>query len=208
MKTLTVTSFLFCLLLAACNENRSANNSYGTVEDSIASQEFPILIEGGTKTVYRFGRMTPRGLKFFLDTVENRGDGILLPDSLKSTFLFPLSLSAEERESTPCIIAVSLPGFWEETIFGKIDTTGRLYMNYKDQEIQFSATQDVVLKPGEWSGVFRNDSIEVRISTVLRETEIGDHLAGKGNIMLWERNKLIEEQEIFFVYNKKQIIAR
>jgi hypothetical protein len=195
-------SFIILLTLAACKDNYSEATESDTDVDSLSSVQSPILIEDGSKAVYRFGKMTPRGMKYFFDTVDVKDQGIVLPDSLALTFLSPLSMSGQERDSVPGIIAISLPGFWEETIFGKIDHAGQLHITYID-EIQLAPANDVVFKPGDWSGVFRNDSITVRLTIVLSETADSDHLAGKGKLFLLDKNKLMEEQEVFLVYDKR-----
>jgi hypothetical protein len=201
---------MFCWLMAGCTKphadtHNADNDMAGAYADSIASLQFPMLIEGGTKVVYKFGKMTPRGLKFFLDTTDYHG-GTPLPDSIKKSFIFPLSLSNLERDTIPCVIAWSRPGEWHETIIGVIDNNSSLRMNYKNRELYTLPVSDFAFKPGAWSAVFRNDSIEVDISAVLEDTKVGDHLGGKGKIRLMERNKLIEDEDIFVVYNKKQMI--
>jgi hypothetical protein len=77
----TVISLILLLSVIACRDDRPREISYAEEEE-----EFPIVIEGGTKVVYQVGKMTPRGLKFYLDTVDTRGRIIQLPDSVRSTF--------------------------------------------------------------------------------------------------------------------------
>lgn len=186
---ISVTALFICLLLTGCLKDHTRykiSDSQKLAGDSAASGQFPLFIDGGTKVVYQFSKMTPRGLKFFLDTLDYSADSFLLPDSVKPTYLFPLVISETERNAVPGIMAISLPGFWEETIFGIFDNTWRLKLNYRNKEIIFSPTIPPVFKPGEWSGVFRCESADVKINAVLNDTKIGDHLAGKGNLQLWE----------------------
>lgn len=201
--------FIFCLsfsVLAACRVNAPEDAHTKTDVDSLSSIQFPLLIEGGTKAVYQFGKMTPRGLKYFLDTIDVKSDQrIGLPDSLRLTFLSPLSMSGQERDTIPGIIAISRPGYWEETIFGKIDHTGMLHVNYID-EIQLAPASELSFKPGDWSGAFRKDSVTVRLNAVLSDTPDGEHLAGKGRLFLLDNNKLIEEHSVIIVFDKRSAI--
>jgi hypothetical protein len=146
--------------------------------------------------------MTPRGLKLFLDTVDYSPDSFLLPDSINPKYLLPLPISMEERDSIPGIIAISLPGFWEETIFGVIGSNGRMRMLYKGRELQVSSIRDLSPGKGSWSGVFRNDSMEVKISAILSDTKIGDHLGGNGKLTILENHTLMEEEDVFVVFEK------
>lgn len=202
---------IFGWLMIACRNNPSDTSEGMAMDDnyadSIAAVQFPILIEGGTRAVYKFAKMTPRGLRFFLDTVDYHGE-TLIPDSIKKSFIFRLSISNIERDTVPCVIAVSKPGYWNETIIGTIGNNGYLRMNYKNTELRIFRVGELVFKPGNWSAVFRNDSIKVELSAELEDTKIGDHLGGKGRIRLLEKNKLIEDEEIFVVYNKHQIITQ
>lgn len=199
----------FCWFVSGCGSTPQDSNNgttkADTYADSIASMQFPVLIEDGTRAVYRFAKMTPRGLKYFLDTVDYRGD-ILLPDSIQKSFIFPLALSNVERDTVPCVIAVTKPGYWNETIIGVIDNNGYLRMNYKNMEMRIFSERELEFKPGNWSAIFRNDSIEVQLAAELEDTKIGDHLGGKGRMRLLVGRKLIEEEEIFVVYNKHQSI--
>jgi hypothetical protein len=203
MRASGIISFITVLTLAACSDTSSTDTGTSQNVDSLSLVQFPVLIEGGAKAVYRFGKMTPRGLKYFFDTVDVSNREVILPDSLKLTFLSPLSMSGLERDSIPGIIAISLPGFWEETIFGKIDETGQLHIHYIE-EILLAPANDNSIKAGNWSAVFRNDSVTVRVTADLTETKDGDHIAGKGRLFLLDRNRLMEEQDVFVVFEKKE----
>jgi hypothetical protein len=63
-----------CCLLPGCTSrdaiDRIANDCSGAKTDTI---QFPMLIDGGTRIVYQFGRMTAdKGLKLYYDTVPYR----------------------------------------------------------------------------------------------------------------------------------------
>jgi hypothetical protein len=81
MKTTVVTLIQF-MALGACRNNHSTEISCAETD----AQQFPISIEGGTKLVYQVGQMTPRGLKFHLDTIDAQGSILVLPNSVKSAF--------------------------------------------------------------------------------------------------------------------------
>lgn len=191
---------LFCLFATACKEQVATHNRNGL--DTPRFENFPILIEGGSRAVYQIGKMTPRGLKYFLDTVDVKDQRFVLPDSMRLTFLSPLNMKGDERQSAPGIIAISQPGFWEETIFGIIDDTGYLRINYNN-EIELAPQNNSAFNANNWSGVFRNDSITVRITADLSETKDTEHLAGQGRLFLIKREKLIEEQKVILVVDKK-----
>jgi hypothetical protein len=74
--------FLFgSMLLSACRDNRPPEIMYASELDTI---EYPVLIDGGKRIVYKVGQMTPRGLKYYLDTTDVNNSKILLPDSAES----------------------------------------------------------------------------------------------------------------------------
>lgn len=61
------------LILAGCTNrdalDRIAENDFNRGADTV---KYPVLIEGGTKIVYQFGRMTAdKGLKLYYDTIPN-----------------------------------------------------------------------------------------------------------------------------------------
>jgi hypothetical protein len=192
-------------LIAACRNNTNSDGAGDVEEKTLAagtdSLQFPILIEGGTKVVYQVGRMTPdKGLKFYLDTADYREGR--LPDSLKITSLFPLSLSGPERDTALCVIVIDQQGYWHETILGTIDKTSRLRLKYANEEIYLQPLNEVLFKEGQWSAVFQDNILKVKISVVLEDTKIGDHLTGQGELRLWRENKLMEQKSIFLIYSK------
>jgi hypothetical protein len=69
------------LALVACAENRPPE-----VICEVDAQAFPITIDGGSKVVYQVGKMTPRGLKFHLDTTDTPNNIIVLTDSVSAVF--------------------------------------------------------------------------------------------------------------------------
>jgi hypothetical protein len=202
----TVT-FVICLSIAAACRNNTRNDGAdnmeeGTLAADVDSLQFPILIEGGKKIVYQVGRMTPdKGLKLYLDTVAYT-EG-MLPDSLKITSLFPMFLSASERDNVSCVIVMNQQGYRNETILGTIEKDSRLHLKYKNEEIYLRALQEVLFKEGQWSAAFQNESLQVKISAALENTIPGDHLAGRGELWLWHNDKLTEHRNIFLVYTKQ-----
>jgi hypothetical protein len=67
-------SLLTCLLILAGCTNRDATDRIATYDpyQKADTSEYPILIDGGTKIVYQFGRMTAdKGLKLYYDTIPN-----------------------------------------------------------------------------------------------------------------------------------------
>ena len=202
MERLTVLTITICLALAGCRE-RSSSRVVPVSDSADTSTQFPLSIEGGTRIVYRFGKMTPRGLKYFYDTVDVNDKPLALPDSVQVTFLSPINLDVSERENLPCVIAISVPGMWEETIFGVIDDNGILHLNYIS-EIELKPTTKIDFQPGNWSATFQDDAVEVRISALLSNTAVGDHLSGKGKLTVTDHGKLTEDHEVFLVYNKRK----
>jgi len=54
------------------------------VVSKIDSTEYPLLIDGGNKVVYQFGKMTAdKGLKLYLDTITFAEAELHLRDSLR-----------------------------------------------------------------------------------------------------------------------------
>lgn len=190
------------LAIAGCQERPASFDELANDKaDSIISIQFPIRIEGGSRIVYRFTKMTPRGLKYFYDTVDAKNLRLDLPDSVRVTFLSPINLSSNERENSPAIIAISIPGMWEETVFGFIDDKHVLHLNYTS-EMELTPITEINFQPGDWSSRFQNNEVEVTISASLADTPVGDHLAGKGKLILTDNGKLTEEHEIFLVCDK------
>jgi hypothetical protein len=83
MKAVLLVVLLIFSLLIACKENRPPEISYAMGADSLLSLDFPVLIEGGNKVVYKIGKMTPRGMRFYLDTIENKESRMILRDSVR-----------------------------------------------------------------------------------------------------------------------------
>jgi hypothetical protein len=203
--------WLTCLLLlfGCAKDPGTAERVEVARVGSIDSIQFPILIEGGTKIVYQIGHMTPdKGLKLFLDTVEYSPGNNVLSDSLKLTSLFPLLLSVSEKDSAACLVIESQPGYSEEIVFGLIDTDGRLRINYRSEDIYFRPMEKLVFDIGGWSSTFRSDSLEIHISSKLKDTPFGDYLAGAGKLRLTRGSRLLEEKNIFLLRSKNQLMAR
>lgn len=201
-RRISLAIFCLCFLLAGCKE-QSPSGNMSENDSTDGSIEFPLAIEDGKRVVYRFAKMTPRGLRYFYDTVDVHQSRFALPDSVHVTFLSPINLDARDRENSPAVIAISIPGMWEETIFGVIDDDHVLHLNYIN-EIELKPTNNIEFQPGNWSATFEGNGVKVEISASLTDTSVGDHLAGKGKLILTEKGNLTEQHEIFIVYKKNQ----
>ncbi|HEY0741271.1 MAG TPA: hypothetical protein VGD40_07415 [Chryseosolibacter sp.] len=193
------------IFIASCGETKQPEHAQvmapGTGSINLDSIQFPRLIDNGKKVVYQFTKMTPRGPRVFLDTVDYNPRQAAL-DSLHAKFLFPLELSEEERNTSPGIIGVSIPGVWEEAIFGTIDENQKLKINYRNTEHQLTARGKLSFNAGDFNTTFENDQIQIRLASSLSETPTKTHFSGKGRMQIFENNRLIQEADVFVVLAK------
>jgi hypothetical protein len=99
MKALSMKSiitFLFiCFLFSAC-DNDQRREVMASIPEEETEENYPLLIEGGTKLVYQLGQMTAdKGLKLYYDTMPYPAEWLHLPDSIK------LQLSVQEADMEP-----------------------------------------------------------------------------------------------------------
>jgi hypothetical protein len=203
MKTFYALMIMGSGAFISCQRPRTIEQPLATEKNALGmdSLEFPRVIDNGKRIVYQFSKMTPRGLRFFLDTVENSGS-VLVLDSLNARYLFPIGLTTNERNSAPGILAISLPGDYEETVFGMIDENDQLRINYKSQERSLSSPDPILFRSGAWSAIFQEGRLlQVRITCQLRKTAAGDHLAGKGQMKIFENDFMMQQTEIVMVCN-------
>jgi hypothetical protein len=189
------------VLLAACwfgDSKDSADTPLGTTTASNA--DYPFVIDGGKRIVYQFAKMTPRGLRYFVDTVAYHEDPERFT-ALNPNYLFPLDLTDHERNNAPGIIAFSLPGYFEETVFGLIDDKHQLIIRYKDVQMALTPKGPIPFKNPDFLASFQNDSIKAELKVKLEDTKTGAHRAGKGQLVLFEDNILAKQFEIFLVAN-------
>jgi hypothetical protein len=194
-------TIIFSCLIFGCTKSERANDESEVTTDSLSALQFPIVIEGGKRIVYQFSKMTPRGPIYFLDTVANTAAGLNLA-SLKPNFLFPIALTEEERNAAPAIIAISLPGYFEETVFGVIDSRDRLRMRYKDSELYLQASEKVSYRDSFFKSSFTDDALQVIVDAALTETSTGTHYAGAGHLTILEQDSVVQKCEIFLVCKK------
>jgi hypothetical protein len=192
-------TFFAAIFFVACNKPQPHGDKALALSDTLQTLEFPILIDGGKKVVYQFSKMTPRGPRYFLDTVEY-APGLDL-GGLVSNSLFPLQLSESQRNEAPGIIAISLPGYFEETIFGLIDERDRLRINYKGTEMALPALRKINFKNSVFETTFQSDALNIQLTALLGQTATGTHRAGKGKLIISENARVIQESEIFLVCN-------
>lgn len=190
---------LFVIL--GCRSDHNPQHDMTLRNDSIKNVEYPIVIDGGKRIIYQFSKMTPRGPVYFLDTVDNNAASLNI-DSLNPNFLFPLSLSDDERNHARGIIAISLPGYFEETVFGVLDSDNRLRMRYKNREVYLQANEEIRYNKPIFKSSFKHDSLEVVVDAALKETVTGTHFAGAGVLTVRENESLTRQHHVFVVCKK------
>lgn len=168
-------------------------------QDTLNNTHFPILIDSGKRIVYQFSKMTPRGPRYFLDTMDV-SEGLSIP-SLSVNYLFPLAVSAEERSLSPGIIAISLPGYFEETVFGLINDKDQLRINYKGNELFLPSAGNIDFSADQFKSVFEDTRVKVQLDVALEDTRTGVHRAGKGKLKVFELGSLVQECDVFLVGN-------
>ncbi|HEY0652941.1 MAG TPA: hypothetical protein VGD65_07425 [Chryseosolibacter sp.] len=191
---------IICFGLFACAPERARETTLGNTADSVSSIEFPILIDSGKKVVYQYSKMTPRGPQYFLDTVPST-DNLPITSMLDANFLFPLSLSDDERSNAPGIVAISIPGDFDETVIAIIDNDDNIRLRYKNRDIVLHSSNTVNFVPA-FDYTFAKDTVHLNLVATLIETPTGTHRAGAGTLRIYEHNSLVQQCNIFIVGKK------
>jgi hypothetical protein len=79
---------IICFFISGCRNDQykyAMNRVAEDTGDKTDTTSYPLLIDGGTKIVYQFGHLTAdKGLKLYLDTIDNPAKGLLyLNDSVR-----------------------------------------------------------------------------------------------------------------------------
>lgn len=185
--------------LASCTNHHSRSRDELPF-DGADTTGFPKVIDGGKRVVYQFSKMTPRGVRYFLDTVDYR-ENVSLP-FLNANIIFPLSVREEEREKAKGLIAISLPGYFDETIIGIIDDDRGLKLKLKNTDVVLSSLQTINFGSDTCSATFRKDSVRVSLVSEMKITPTETHRAGRGTLQVYEQDSLVQSCEIFLVVKR------
>ncbi|MCD9019302.1 hypothetical protein [Parachryseolinea silvisoli] len=108
-------------------------------------------------------------------------------------------LAYSEWEKISCIVAVDETGYWDKSMIGLIETSGKLRVHYNQQKIYLPPVNNVKMKEGEYKNVFKNDTLEIQLSTHLEPKTILRCLTGNGTLTVKVGSQTIEES-VFLVY--------
>jgi hypothetical protein len=169
----TASGFLLLLLFAACQPQ-------GRKESVFLASTVP------AQTVTYDTTKLARGQLYRQDTTKHP--------------LRQFSLSYSEWERIRCIIAVDETDYLDKAMIGLIEKNGALRIHYNQQKIYLSPVNKVKIKEGEYKQVFKNDTLEIRLSAQLEPKRILRHLSGNGTLIAWLGNQTIEEN-VFLVYD-------
>lgn|GEM_PF-4441216 len=185
-----------CLLLAEC-----ANPKKDRVAQAMDSLNCPLLKYGKERVAYQFGKMTAdKGLKLFLDTATfTIGESYLLDslglylDNSAAHALLPFRITCSDMETVNGIVMVKETDR-PNAVIGLIHQDGSLRAKYDNQQFLLEPVNSVVMDKGEWSNVFKKDSVQVQISAVLERETAGRHLTGPGELVFTENGERIEQR--------------
>jgi hypothetical protein len=192
--------FIILAIIAGCSGRHTHEMEAAISGDSLSKLEFPIRIDSGKRMVYKYFKMTPRGPQFFLDTIDTP-EGFTFAE-LNPNVIYPISLTDEERIGAKALIAISLPGYFDETIIGYVDDDAQLAITIRDEQVRLNATGPLNFDASNLISDFKNGSIEVRVSSALSDTPTRMHRAGRGKLQLYELGRFIQDCEIFLVVRK------
>lgn len=191
-----VIGFVVSISLAACTRE-NANQPMEASANTVDTAEFPKVIDGGKRVVYQFSKMTPRGMRYFTDTVDYRGD-LTLP-FLRGDVIFPLIVTEPERESAKGVVAISLPGYFDETIIGIIDDGAHLKLKIENTDVVLQASDAINYRTDNFSAAFQADRFRVDVAAMMKTTPTGTHRAGRGTLFVHRADSLLQSCEIFLV---------
>jgi hypothetical protein len=186
---------LVCVIVVGCREQTNK-----TTNINADSTQYPLLIDSGKKIIYKYGRMTERGWQVYLDTVTFTKGQLYYQDSIRHP-LQQFRLSYPEWETISCVIAVDENDYWDKSMIGLIEKSGKLRISYQGKKLHLTPITPVKMKAGTWTGTFKSGSLEIQISGELDNKRILSCLTGQGHLTFKTPTKIIKET-IFLVYKQ------
>jgi hypothetical protein len=111
-------------------------------------------------------------------------------------------LSYPEWENIKCIIAVNEADYRDKFMIGLIEKSGTLRIRFEDQTLHLAPVAVHEMKPGDWSGTFKNDSIEIKLYAMFEDIHNKGRMRGNGRILA-KVNYYTFEEKAFFVYGEE-----
>ena len=186
-------SFVYCLtlciLLPGC----------GKKEKNISSVELDTAVVDAKKKYYTEKRERIREENVEpLDTIKSTREEVYHSEELLHP-LRPFELTYNEWKSIQCIISMSEKSYWDKYMIALIEKSGNLRISYRNRTIRLKPADNIKIAAGEWTGIFRNDSIQVKLSTNFVGGQNKRTMRGPGSLVATIGNRTFEEQA-FFVY--------
>jgi hypothetical protein len=125
--------------------------------------------------------------------------GWIKQDSVRRR-LYSMGIQWEERKDIELYISEPTPDYWNKMVIAKFQKDGKLRISsdYRNPPIYLDPVNVSPVTKGDWSGTFRNDSLEVQLSATLEKDRGHLSLSGFGTLTL-KSPKQTTRDSVYFV---------
>ena len=126
----------------------------------------------------------------YVDSIPNK-------DSLQTFFL-----SYAEWIDIKCVISADRDAYWDKAMIGLIEKSGKLRIKFKNEVQYLKPVKIVNITQGKWANIYRNDFIEISITSSFDNGEILRSLTGQGKLTLKSNNQTVEKDAYFVCHTE------
>lgn len=184
---------LFCLSVFQCQNPKKQQ-----IDTPV---NYPILLDGGKKRIEQRQRRSEKTGQWevYLDTITV-SKGELYRNAPDKHPLNPFYLSYPEWETIDCIIAIDRKDYWDKAMIGLVEKAGTLRIKYRDQLIRLKPITPHKIREGDWSCVFKNDTISIELSAKFAHDGL---FCAVGNARVTIGNRIFREEDLYFVVHEE-----